>query len=59
MLIIVGTLGFIVLVDVLFPPVVVEHFGSKADTKRAAIHFWLAAPIALIVLVAVFVAMWG
>ncbi len=51
-------LGLVLLPDVLFPPVVAEQFGSAADTKLAALRFWLAAPIALFVLVAAAVAMW-
>ena len=50
--------GVVLLPDALFPPVVAEQFGSAADTKLAALRFWLAAPIALFILVAAFVAMW-
>ena len=50
--------GIALLPDVIFPPVVAEQFGSDADTKRAAFRFWLAAPFALIALVAIVVAMW-
>ena len=59
MLIIVSIAGMLVLPDLLFPPVVAEQFGSVADTKHAALRFWIAAPIALIALVAAFVAMWS
>jgi hypothetical protein len=58
-LLILGTIAALVLLpDAVFPPVAVEPFGSAADTKRAAFRFWLAAPIALIALVAIVVVMW-
>ena len=53
-----AVLGILLLPDVLFPPVGAEQFGSAADTKLAALRFWVAAPIALFVLVAAVVAMW-
>lgn len=45
-----------VVVNLLIPLVPAEPFGSAADIKRAAIHFWLIAPIALVILVAVLMA---
>ena len=55
---IVGVLiAFIALADVVFPLVAAEPFGSAADTRRAGIHFWLVAPISLLLLVSLLVAM--
>ena len=53
-----AVLCLVLLPDLLFPPVVAEEFGSAADTKRAALRFWVVAPITLVVLVAAVVAMW-
>ena len=58
MLITGAVFGLVLLPDILFPPVVAEEFGSAADTKRAALRFWVVAPMALFVLVAAVVAMW-
>lgn len=44
-----------VAINLLIPLVPAEPFGSAADIKRAAIHFWLIAPIALVILVAMLV----
>ncbi len=55
--IVAATAAFLVLADVLFPPVAAEPFGSVADAKRAAVHFWLAAPAALIFLILLIVTM--
>ena len=49
-------LAFLVIVDAMFPPVAAEPFGSAAETKRAAIHFWIAAPIVAAITVALVVA---
>jgi hypothetical protein len=49
-------LAFMALVDALFPPVAAEPFGSAADTRRAAVRFWLFAPLALAALVGAVVA---
>ena len=48
-------IAFLALVDFVFPLVAAEPFGSPADTRRAAIHFWLLAPISLLLLVALLV----
>ena len=37
------------LLAVAFPLVPTDPFGSTADTKRAALRFWLYAPLGLIV----------
>jgi hypothetical protein len=47
--------AFELLIDALIPLVAKEPFGSRADVKRATIHFWLVAPIALIVTVVLFI----
>jgi hypothetical protein len=52
-----ASIAFVALVDIVFPLVALEPFGSAADTRRAAIHFWLMAPIAFLVVVAMLVAM--
>ena len=47
--------AFVALIHANFPPVALESFGSAADTRRAAIHFWLFAPLASMVLFTVIV----
>jgi hypothetical protein len=58
MVIIAAIVGMAVLPDAIFPPVVAEQFGSAADIRRAAVRFWMAAPIALFALIVVLVGMW-
>jgi len=49
--------GFITTLDLVFPLVAAEPLGSKAYNRRAAIYFLLAAPVLLVLIVAMYVAM--
>jgi len=48
--------GLVALLDVVFPLVAAEPFGSAAYNRRAAIHFWLIAPLFFLVVVAIYIA---
>jgi len=45
------------LIDSVVPLVAFEAFGSPSDAKRASIHFWLVAPVSLVMVIAVIVVM--
>jgi len=49
--------GLALLMGAIFPLVPLEPFGSPADIRRAAIHFWVAAPIGIAVVVMVCIAL--
>jgi hypothetical protein len=51
--------GFIALLDLVFPLVAAERLGSAAYNRRAAIHFWLLAPLSLLFLIAICFAIFG
>ena len=48
---------FELLIDAMIPLVAQEPFGSPADVRRATIHFWLVAPIGLIVSILLLIAL--
>jgi hypothetical protein len=49
--------GGTALLDAVFPLVAAEPFGSAADTRRAAFHFWLAAPLCVALLILAVISM--
>ena len=53
----VAVAGLTALGDMVFPLVAAEPFGSEAYTRRAGMHLWLVAPIALAVVIIVVVTM--
>jgi hypothetical protein len=55
--ILVAILGLPVVLDFLLPLVPLEPVGSAAHSRRAALHFWLIAPIFLALVIIVIVAM--